>query len=82
MGCFCPSLLGFVGRHVAHHIHQNNLASELRIVDKLLPQLAWLAPEFEQACSKEQFVQADASRERKSFYENHFPCNMINLRTA
>ncbi|EED16883.1 epimerase/dehydratase family protein, putative [Talaromyces stipitatus ATCC 10500] len=56
--------LGFVGRHLALHIHKNNLASELRIVDKLLPQLAWLAPEFEQACSKEQFVQADASREQ------------------
>ncbi|EEA21539.1 hypothetical protein TMatcc_009042 [Talaromyces marneffei ATCC 18224] len=56
--------LGFVGRHLALHIHKNNLASELRIVDKLLPQLAWLAPEFEEACSKEQFVQADASREQ------------------
>ena len=34
-------------------------------MDKVLPQLAWLAPEFEEACSKEKFVQADASRERK-----------------
>jgi nucleoside-diphosphate-sugar epimerase len=59
-------VVGFVGRHLALHIHKNNLASELRIVDKLLPQLAWLAPEFEEACSKEQFVQADASRERTS----------------
>ncbi|KKA25083.1 hypothetical protein T310_0948 [Rasamsonia emersonii CBS 393.64] len=37
---------------------------ELRIVDKVLPQLAWLAPEFEEACSKDRFVQADASREQ------------------
>lgn len=56
--------LGFIGRHLALHIHQNNLASELRIVDKVLPQLAWLAPEFEEACSQEKFVQADASREQ------------------
>ncbi|CAI7678238.1 unnamed protein product [Penicillium manginii] len=56
--------LGFIGRHLALHIHENKLASEVRLVDKVLPQLAWLAPEFEEACSKEKFVQADASREQ------------------
>ncbi|KAI9931587.1 hypothetical protein ASPWEDRAFT_106293 [Aspergillus wentii DTO 134E9] len=56
--------LGFIGRHLALYIHENNLASEVRLVDKVLPQLAWLAPEFEEACSKEKFVQADASREQ------------------
>ncbi|CAI7630669.1 unnamed protein product [Penicillium discolor] len=59
--------LGFIGRHLALYIHENNLASEVRLVDKVLPQLAWLAPEFEEACSKDKFVQADASREQ------HFP---------
>jgi nucleoside-diphosphate-sugar epimerase len=56
--------LGYIGRFLALHIEQNNLASEVRIVDKVLPQLAWLAPEFEEACSKEKFMQADASKER------------------
>ncbi|KAJ5573424.1 uncharacterized protein N7459_007851 [Penicillium hispanicum] len=56
--------LGFIGRHLALYIHENNLASEVRLIDKVLPQLAWLAPEFEAACSKEKFVQADASREQ------------------
>jgi nucleoside-diphosphate-sugar epimerase len=56
---------GFIGRHLALYIHENNLASEVRLVDKVLPQLAWLAPEFQEACSKEKFVQADASRERR-----------------
>ncbi|KAK2882702.1 hypothetical protein FQN49_000101 [Arthroderma sp. PD_2] len=55
--------LGFIGRHLVHHIHKNNLASELRVVDKLLPQLAWLSPEITEAC-KDRFVQADASREQ------------------
>jgi hypothetical protein len=55
---------GFIGRFLALHIHENHLASEVRLVDKVLPQLAWLAPEFEEACSKDKFVQADASRER------------------
>jgi hypothetical protein len=49
------------------------LASELRIVDKVLPQLAWLAPEFEEACSKEHFVQADAGQERMLFSKRG-PC--------
>lgn len=57
--------LGYIGRWLALHIHQNNLASELRLVDKVLPQLAWLAPEFTEACSADRFMQADASRERK-----------------
>ncbi len=35
----------------------------MRLVDKVLPQLAHLAPEFSEACSPKNFVQADASRE-------------------
>ncbi|KAH8177673.1 NAD dependent epimerase/dehydratase family protein [Sarocladium implicatum] len=54
--------LGYIGRFLALHIHKNDLASDLRIVDKVLPQLAWLAPEFSEACSQSRFMQADASR--------------------
>lgn len=57
--------LGYIGRFLAKYIHENQLASEIRIVDKVLPQLAWLAPEFEEACSGANFMQADASRERE-----------------
>ena len=56
--------LGYIGRFLALHIHKSNLASEVRIVDKVLPQLAWLAPEFAEACSQDKFMQADASKER------------------
>ncbi|EON97929.1 putative nad dependent epimerase dehydratase family protein [Phaeoacremonium minimum UCRPA7] len=56
--------LGYIGRFLALYIHQNNLASEVRVVDKVLPQLAWLAPEFEEACAGDKFMQADASREQ------------------
>ena len=56
--------LGYVGRFLALYIHTNELASEVRIVDKILPQLAWLAPEFQEACAGPKFMQADASRER------------------
>ena len=55
--------IGFIGRHLAKYIDDNKLASHLRIVDKVLPQLAGLAPEFSESCSTANFVQADASRE-------------------
>lgn len=35
----------------------------MRLVDKVLPQLAHLAPEFTEPCSSSVFLQADASRE-------------------
>jgi hypothetical protein len=54
---------GYTGRNLTKYIHDNNLASEIRIVDKHLPELAWLAPEFKEACSRERFVQADAAQE-------------------
>ena len=60
------TIIGYIGRFLALHIHKNNLASEVRIVDKVLPQLAWLAPEFAEACSQDKFMQADASKERMS----------------
>lgn len=56
--------LGYIGRFLARHIHENQLASDIRLVDKVLPQLAWLPPEFEAACSADKFIQADASKER------------------
>jgi len=56
--------IGYVGRFLALHLHKNNLASEVRLVDKQLPELAYLAPEFKDACSKDNFMQADASREQ------------------
>ncbi|KAK8082747.1 hypothetical protein PG996_001528 [Apiospora saccharicola] len=62
--------LGYIGRFLALHINKNDLASEVRLVDKVLPQLAWLAPEFDEACSSDKFIQADATRERKSSTNN------------
>ncbi|KAF2132507.1 NAD dependent epimerase/dehydratase family protein [Dothidotthia symphoricarpi CBS 119687] len=56
--------LGYTGRHLTKYLYDNKLTSEIRIVDKQLPELAWLAPEFKEACSRERFIQADASQER------------------
>jgi hypothetical protein len=43
------------------------------IVLQMLPQLAWLAPEFSEACSKENFMQADASKDRRSNFPMALP---------
>lgn len=56
-------ITGYIGRFLIHYIHTNHLASTIRIVDKVLPQLAHLAPEFNESCSQSIFLQADASRE-------------------
>ncbi|KAL9095771.1 MAG: hypothetical protein Q9163_006498 [Psora crenata] len=55
-------IVGGLGRFLARHIHTHELASEVRLVDKVLPQLARLPPEFADACHQSKFMQADASR--------------------
>lgn len=60
--------MGYIGRFLALHIHKNNLASEVRLVDKVLPQLAALAPEFNEANLKDSFMQADASKPGEADY--------------
>ncbi|KAL9593906.1 MAG: hypothetical protein Q9219_007324 [cf. Caloplaca sp. 3 TL-2023] len=55
--------LGYIGRFLTLHLHRNQLACSIRTVDKVLPQLARLAPEFSEICSST-FMQADASREQ------------------
>ena len=55
--------LGYIGRFLAKYVHEQKLASTVRVVDKVLPQLAHLAPEFVEACSPQICIQADASRE-------------------
>ncbi|KAL8842551.1 MAG: hypothetical protein Q9170_000505 [Blastenia crenularia] len=56
--------LGYIGRFLALYLHRNQLACSIRLVDKVLPQLARLASEFSEACSSSNFMQADASREQ------------------
>ncbi|KAK3329733.1 hypothetical protein B0H66DRAFT_467914 [Apodospora peruviana] len=56
--------LGYIGRFLAHHIHLHDLASDVRIVDKQVPQIARLAPEFQEACTGSKYVQADATNKQ------------------
>jgi nucleoside-diphosphate-sugar epimerase len=70
--------MGYIGRFLALYIHENNLASDVRLVDKVLPQLAWLAPEFSEACAQSKFVQADACQAR----ERNLPLPAVFGRSA
>ncbi|KAB8766454.1 hypothetical protein FH972_026614 [Carpinus fangiana] len=54
----------YIGRYLAKYIHDNNLASELRLVDRIIPEIAWLSPEFAECCSRDNFMQADACNEQ------------------
>lgn len=38
----CYTGCGFIGRHLLEYLIENNLASEIRVVDKIPSQLAWL----------------------------------------
>eukprot|EP00053_Salpingoeca_punica_P007018 m.65000 g.65000 ORF g.65000 m.65000 type:complete len:366 (+) comp13961_c0_seq2:365-1462(+) len=63
-----PSVLilggvGFIGRHLVVHLVKNNLASFIRVADKVLPQTAYLTPEQTAAFAKVEFVQANLARE-------------------
>lgn len=55
--------MGYIGRFLGRYIHENQFASDIRLVDKKPPEIVWLAPEFEEACSRKHFMQKDASKE-------------------
>lgn len=43
--CLTPALFqgcGFIGRNLVHYLVKNDLASEIRVVDKTPPQMAYL----------------------------------------
>lgn len=50
--CLTFSILsgcGFIGRHIVKYLVDNNLASTVRVVDKVPPQIAWLNDEHKVA---------------------------------
>lgn len=53
--------LGYIGSFLALYVHQNQLASDVLLVDAKRPDLSWLGPEFDEAGSATRFLQVDAS---------------------
>jgi len=51
--------VGFIGRNLAHYIIENDLASKVRIVDKVLPATAYLLPAQKAAFEKCEFKQGN-----------------------
>ena len=58
--------VGFIGRNLVAHLVENGLAGEIRVVDKVLPQTAFLNERFKAAFTKVDFVQGDLSTLSKS----------------
>ncbi|KAF9570106.1 hypothetical protein BGW38_008779, partial [Lunasporangiospora selenospora] len=53
--------VGFIGRNLVAHLVENNLAAEIRVVDKVLPQTAYLNKRFQEAFTNVEFVQGNLS---------------------
>ena len=53
--------VGFIGRNFVAHLVENDLAAEIRVVDKVLPQTAYLNQRFKNAFTKVEFMQGNLS---------------------
>ncbi|KAI7863577.1 hypothetical protein BDF14DRAFT_1345331 [Spinellus fusiger] len=51
--------VGFIGRHFVHHLVHHQLASSIRVVDKALPQTAYLSESHKASFEKVEFKQAN-----------------------
>ncbi|KAI8149686.1 hypothetical protein BJV82DRAFT_588937 [Fennellomyces sp. T-0311] len=51
--------VGFIGRHFVHHVVQNNLAQYVVVVDKVLPQTAYLSEDHKASFDKVEFRQGN-----------------------
>ncbi|KAF9897273.1 hypothetical protein BX616_005888, partial [Lobosporangium transversale] len=53
--------VGFIGRNFVAYLVENNLASEIRVIDKVLPQTAYLNKRIQAAFEKVEFMQGNLS---------------------
>lgn len=57
--------VGFIGRNFVAYLVENDLASEIRVIDKVLPQTAYLNKRFAAAFDKVEFMQGNLSNPGK-----------------
>ncbi|KAI8992044.1 hypothetical protein BDF20DRAFT_813019 [Mycotypha africana] len=50
---------GFIGRHFVHYLLNSNVAADIRVIDKLIPQTAYLSKKFTADFAKVDFKQAN-----------------------
>ncbi|KAG0007057.1 hypothetical protein BGZ65_010259 [Modicella reniformis] len=53
--------VGFIGRNLVAHLVENNLAAEIRVIDKVLPQTAYFNKRFQAAFDKVEYMQGNLS---------------------
>jgi nucleoside-diphosphate-sugar epimerase len=66
-----PSVLvlggvGFIGRNLVAYLVENNLAAEIRVVDKVLIQTAYFNKRFHAAFEKVEYMQGNLSNPGKA----------------
>lgn len=57
--------VGFIGRNFVAHLVENGLAAEIRVIDKVILQTAYLNKRFQAAFEKVEFQQGDLSNTSK-----------------
>ncbi|ORZ13008.1 hypothetical protein BCR41DRAFT_307613 [Lobosporangium transversale] len=56
---------GFIGRNFVAYLVENDLAAEIRVIDKVLPETAYFNQRFQAAFEKVEFMQNDLSNTKK-----------------
>lgn len=57
--------VGFIGRNFVAHLVENGLAAEIRVIDKVILQTAYLNKRFQAAFEQVEFQQGDLSNTSK-----------------
>jgi nucleoside-diphosphate-sugar epimerase len=57
--------VGFIGRKFVAYLTENDLASEIRVIDKVLPQTAYLNERCRAAFERVEFMQGNLSSQGK-----------------
>lgn len=55
--------LGFIGRNLVDYLVRNDLAREVVVADKVLPEMAWLSPEHKESFDRTTFHQINLIRQ-------------------
>ena len=71
--------VGFIGRHFVHYVVQNNLAQYICVVDKVLPQTAYLSEAHEASFKKVEFRQGNLINPGKYISSFSFLCSFFFL---
>lgn len=82
-----PSVLiiggcGFIGKHLVKYLIDYQIASVVRVVDKRLPKMAYMDPDFTAAFEQVDFQQVDVAQAPEKAWGGHRYSIVVNLASA